>query len=152
MLLFFFLSLLLAAAAQTLLVRAPFKGLQTLPLWLPAAGLLFCLTAALLPGSDSVRGENQALAAALLPCFAGALTGALAQWLYRQGLPRSRRLSRWLGAGMALTALVFLGYALHHPEAGWPWPQGVTAALYGSWLSWTAFLLAAPRSKKSQTA
>lgn len=51
---------------------------------------------------------------------------------------------RLAGGAMVLAGAGFVLYALGHPEGGWPWPNGVTYALYAAYIAAAALLLIAP--------
>ena len=114
-----------------------------LPGLLCALGLLFCLVLYGLPGSDSVRAENGALADLLLPFLAGGLSGwGGCRFLLR---PCARKqVFRLLGLGLALVGVCFFLWAIHNPQGSWPWSHAVTATLYSCYGLWTLWLLASP--------
>ena len=115
--------------------------------WLPGLlcflGLLFCLVLYGLPGTDSVRAENGVLADSLLPFLAGGFTG----WCGCRFLLRTcarKRLFRVLGLGLALVGVCFFLWAIHNPQASWPWSHAATGTLYVNYALWTLWLLASP--------
>ncbi|HIW53720.1 MAG TPA: hypothetical protein H9883_02020 [Candidatus Ruthenibacterium merdigallinarum] len=54
-----------------------------------------------------------------------------------------RRAMRLAGGAMVLAGAGFALYALGHPEGSWPWPNGVTYALYAAYIAAAALLLIA---------
>ena len=60
----------------------------------------------------------------------------------------SRKVSRIIGLILFLVAIVFLLYALNHPEATFPWSNTITYILYGIYIVVMAVLLIAPWKKK----
>lgn len=56
----------------------------------------------------------------------------------------TKKLARRAGAAMLAGAACFFVYALHHPEQSFPWPNGVTYAIYALYLAAAAVLLLAP--------
>ena len=60
----------------------------------------------------------------------------------------SRKVSRIIGLILFLVAIVFLLYALNHPEATFPWSNTITYILYGIYTVVMAVLLIAPWKKK----
>lgn len=59
-----------------------------------------------------------------------------------------KRYCRIAGVVLLLAAIVFVGYALGHPEASFPWSNGVTYGIYGAYLLLVLCLLIAPVEKK----
>lgn len=61
----------------------------------------------------------------------------------------NRKTSLMIGVVLLLIALCFVGYAVHHPEAAFPWSNKVTFMLYGmyAWLLFK-FLLDIPLLQK----
>lgn len=51
---------------------------------------------------------------------------------------------RGIGIGLLVIAVAFVGYALGHPEASFPWSSGVTYSIYAVYAAATVLLLAAP--------
>ena len=45
-------------------------------------------------------------------------------------------------------AVGFIGFALGHPEASWPWSNGVSYTIYGVYLGVMVLLFIAPFQKK----
>ena len=61
-----------------------------------------------------------------------------------------KKTSRIIAGVMLAVALVFCGYAIHHPELSWPWSNGVTFTLYGIYTAVMVLLFIAPfKSRKS---
>lgn len=60
----------------------------------------------------------------------------------------SRKVARIIGLILFLVAIVFLLYALNHPEATFPWSNTITYILYGIYAVVMAVLLIAPWKKK----
>lgn len=52
------------------------------------------------------------------------------------------------GLIMLIIAIVFIMYALNHPEMSCPWNNTITWLLYGVYFLVTAVLLIAPKMKK----
>ena len=52
------------------------------------------------------------------------------------------------GLIMLIIAIVFIMYALNHPEMSFPWNNTITWLLYGVYFLVTVVLLIAPRMKK----
>ena len=57
-------------------------------------------------------------------------------------------LSRMTALAMALFAVLFVLYAVNHPELSFPWSNTVTYCLYGVYLAAVIILFAAPFQKK----
>lgn len=119
-----------------------------LPGLLSLAALLFCLLLYVLPGTDSVQAENQALAELLLPPLTAGLTGAAAVLFLWRRNPQ-RRLCRWIGLGLLAAAAAFFLFALQHPERSFPGGIVPAFTLYASYLFWTILMLWAPARKKT---
>ena len=49
---------------------------------------------------------------------------------------------------MLALAVGFIGFALGHPEASWPWGSGVSYTIYGVYLGVMVLLFIAPFQKK----
>jgi len=49
---------------------------------------------------------------------------------------------------MLIIAIVFIMYALNHPEMSFPWNNTITWLLYGVYFLVTVVLLIAPKMKK----
>lgn len=60
----------------------------------------------------------------------------------------NKKVSRTIGLVMVIIAIVFVVFALNHPEAGFPWSNTITWILYCIYSLVTAILLIAPISKK----
>ena len=60
-----------------------------------------------------------------------------------------RKTARVLGLIMLAAAVVFVGYALGHPEASFPWGTGVTYTLYAVYGAAMLALLLAPFGRRS---
>ena len=55
---------------------------------------------------------------------------------------------RIIGLIMLIIAIVFIMYALNHPEMSFPWNNTITWLLYGVYFLVTVVLLIAPKMKK----
>ena len=53
-----------------------------------------------------------------------------------------------IGLIMLIIAIVFIMYALNHPEMSFPWNNTITWLLYGLYILVTVMLLIAPKTKK----
>jgi hypothetical protein len=53
-----------------------------------------------------------------------------------------------IGLLMMLVAIVFVIFALNHPEMSFPWSNNITYTLYGMYALVTLILLIIPRKKK----
>jgi len=60
----------------------------------------------------------------------------------------NKKISRIIGLVMVVIAIVFVVFALNHPEMSFPWSNTVTWVLYGLYTIVTAVLLIAPTKKK----
>ena len=49
---------------------------------------------------------------------------------------------------MLIVAIVFIMFALNHPEKSFPWNNTITCLLYGVYFLVTVVLLIAPKMKK----
>ena len=56
--------------------------------------------------------------------------------------------SRIIGLLMLIIAVIFIMFALNHPEMSFPWNNTITWLLYGLYFFVTAVLLIAPKMKK----
>ena len=56
--------------------------------------------------------------------------------------------SRIIGVIMLLVAIVFIMFALNHPEKSFPWSKTITWLLYAVYFLVTMVLLIAPKMKK----
>lgn len=65
-----------------------------------------------------------------------------------------KSISRIIGVIMLIVAIVFIVFALNHPEKSFPWNNTITWLLYGIYFLVTVVLLIAPKmkSEKSQFA
>ena len=61
---------------------------------------------------------------------------------------RDRSISRIIGLTMLIIAIVFIMFALNHPEKSFPWSNTITWLLYGVYFLVTVVLLIAPKMKK----
>ena len=59
-----------------------------------------------------------------------------------------KSISRIIGVIMLIVAIVFIMFALNHPEKSFPWNNTITWLLYGVYFLVTVVLLIAPRIKK----
>lgn len=46
-----------------------------------------------------------------------------------------------IGLAMILIAVLFVYYALHHPEASFPWPNSITYTIYMTYLALTIYFI-----------
>ena len=60
----------------------------------------------------------------------------------------SKKISRIIGLVLVVIAIVFVVFALNHPEMSFPWSNTVTWGLYGLHALVTAVLLIAPAKSK----
>ena len=60
----------------------------------------------------------------------------------------NKKIARIIGLVMVVIAIVFVVFALNHPEMSFPWNNTITWALYGLYAIVTAVLLIAPTKKK----
>ena len=56
--------------------------------------------------------------------------------------------SRIIGLLMLIIAVIFIMFALNHPEMSFPWNNTITWLLYGLYILVTVMLLIAPKAKK----
>ena len=56
-----------------------------------------------------------------------------------------KRISRIIGLTMLIIAIVFIMFALNHPEKSLPWSNTITWLLYGVYFLVTVVLLIAPK-------
>ena len=61
-----------------------------------------------------------------------------------------RSISRIIGLIMLIIAIVFIMFALNHPEKSFPWNNTITWLLYGVYFLVTVVLLIAPKMKKCE--
>ena len=66
----------------------------------------------------------------------------------KEGLYMKKRISRIIGLTMLIIAIVFIMFALNHPEKSFPWSNTITWLLYGVYFLVTVVLLIAPKIKK----
>ena len=59
-----------------------------------------------------------------------------------------KSISRIIGVIMLIVAIVFIMFALNHPEMSFPWNNTITWLLYGLYVLVTVVLLIAPKMKK----
>ena len=59
-----------------------------------------------------------------------------------------KSISRIIGLTMLIIAIVFIMFALNHPEKSFPWSNTITWLLYGVYFLVTVVLLIAPKMKK----
>ena len=60
----------------------------------------------------------------------------------------NKKISRIIGLAMVIIAIVFVVFALNHPEMSFPWSNTITWVLYGVYAIVTIVLLIAPTKKK----
>ena len=58
-----------------------------------------------------------------------------------------KSISRIIGLIMLIIAIVFIMFALNHPEKSFPWSNTITWLLYGVYSLVTVVLLIAPKMK-----
>ena len=68
--------------------------------------------------------------------------------LLRKELFMKKNISRIIGMIMLIIAIVFIMFALNHPEMSFPWNNTITWLLYGLYVLVTVVLLIAPKMKK----
>ena len=66
----------------------------------------------------------------------------------KEGLYMKKSISRISGLTMLIIAIVFIMFALNHPEKSFPWSNTITWLLYGVYFLVTVVLLIAPKMKK----
>jgi hypothetical protein len=59
-----------------------------------------------------------------------------------------KSISRIIGVIMLIAAIVFIVFALNHPEKSFPWNNTITWLLYGIYFLVAVVLLIAPKMKK----
>ena len=59
-----------------------------------------------------------------------------------------KSISRIIGLIMLIIAIVFIMFALNHPEMSFPWNNTITWLMYGVYILVTVVLLIAPKMKK----
>ena len=59
-----------------------------------------------------------------------------------------KSISRVIGVIMLIVAIVFIVFALNHPEMSFPWNNTITWLLYGLYVLVTVVLFIAPKMKK----
>ena len=60
---------------------------------------------------------------------------------------KKKSISRIIGLTMLIIAIVFIMFALNHPEKSFPWSNTITWLLYGVYFLVTVVLLIAPKIK-----
>lgn len=63
----------------------------------------------------------------------------------------SKKISRITAGIMCVISVVFFLYALNHPQAGFPWHNSITYAIYTIYLLIMILLFIAPFGKKKKT-
>ncbi len=58
-----------------------------------------------------------------------------------------KNISRIIGLIMLIIAIVFILFALNHPEKSFPWSNTISWLLYGVYFLMTVVLLIAPKTK-----
>lgn len=66
----------------------------------------------------------------------------------KEELYMKKSISRIIGLTMLIIAIVFIMFALNHPEKSFPWNNTITWLLYGVYFLVTVMLLIAPKMKK----
>ena len=66
----------------------------------------------------------------------------------KEELYMKKSISRIIGLTMLIIAIVFIMFALNHPEKSFPWSNTITWLLYGVYFLVTVVLLIAPKMKK----
>lgn len=66
----------------------------------------------------------------------------------KEGLYMKKSISRIIGLIMLIIAIVFIMFALNHPEKSFPWNNTITWLLYGVYFLVTVVLLIAPKMKQ----
>ena len=61
-----------------------------------------------------------------------------------------KSISRIIGLIMLIIAIVFIMFALNHPEKSFPWNNTITWLLYGVYFLVTVVLLIAPKMKREK--
>ena len=59
-----------------------------------------------------------------------------------------KSISRIIGLTMLIIAIVFIMFALNHPEKSFPWSNTITWLLYGVYFLVTVVLLIAPKNEE----
>ena len=72
----------------------------------------------------------------------------LCNFKFDEVLCMKKSISRILGLIMLIIAIVFIVFALNHPEMSFPWNNTITWLLYGIYILVTVMLLIAPKTKK----
>ena len=72
----------------------------------------------------------------------------ISKFQFEEGLYMKKRISRIIGLTMLIIAIVFIMFALNHPEKSFPWSNTITWLLYGVYFLVTVVLLIAPKMKK----
>ncbi len=60
----------------------------------------------------------------------------------------TKKIERIIGVVMLVIAIVFVVFALGHPEMGFPWCNSITYLIYGVYLIVMLIMLIAPFPKK----
>lgn len=58
--------------------------------------------------------------------------------------------ARAIGIGLLVIAAAFVGYALGHPEASFPWSSGITYGIYAVYAAAVVVFLIAPFDHKQR--
>ena len=66
----------------------------------------------------------------------------------KEELYMKKSISRIIGLTMLIIAIVFIMFALNHPEKSFPWSNTITWLLYGVYFLVTVVLLIVPKIKK----
>ena len=66
----------------------------------------------------------------------------------KEGVHMKKNISRIIGVIMLIVAIVFIMFALNHPEKSFPWNNTITWLLYGVYVLVTVVLLIDPKMKK----
>ena len=74
--------------------------------------------------------------------------GVTDRFQFEEGLYMKKSISRIIGLTMLIIAIVFIMFALNHPEKSFTWSNIITWLLYGVYFLVTVVLLIAPKIKK----
>ena len=80
--------------------------------------------------------------------FSDSLCTELDNSEFGEVLYMKKSISRIIGVIMLIVAIVFIVFALNHPEKSFPWNNTITWLLYGIYFLVTVVLLIAPKMKK----